>query len=175
MNEQQARDAYNDAKRKRNSAQENLDYNKRLRNQTKDDISDCKNNVRNLDERLRGLNRIIKFFENSLTDQFKEANKKAVSANDAFANAVFLSECNMANANISEAFYTDSVYANGDTNNAYDKCVEERDRVSNDIANLNDKINELQAKVNTLSGNVRYYNKLVNEYEADMRCYRRLY
>ena len=175
MTEKQAKDARDDAKRKKDKAQENADYYKRLRNQTKNDISAYKKEVNNLDDRLADLNRIIKFFEKSLADQCDAADRKAIKASDTFASAVFMTECSFSNASLSTAFGTDTVYGNNNTNNAYNVCVKERNRVSTAIANLEDKIKTLKSQIANYDANITKYKKQVSQCESDMRYYQRFF
>ena len=175
MTESQARDEYNDARRKKEAAQQNADYNRRQRNRVEEDIRDCRTRKNNLDDRLDDLNRIIKIFDNDLTKQLNEADKKAINAEDVFSAAVLITEGSVSKASIKTTFSTESVFANNDTNNAYDVCVKERDRVSTAISNLESEISNLRTCINTLDSNIRYYNGLVSRYNGEMREYKRYF
>ncbi len=175
MAEGQAREEYNDAKRRKEAAQQDADYNRRLRNSAEEDIRDCRTRKNNLNDRLEDLNRIIRIFDNDLTRQFNEADKKAIDAEDMFSAAVLITEGSVSKASVKNAFGTESVFANNDTNNAYTVCVKERDRVLTAISNLESEISNLRIRINTLDSNVRYYNGLASRYDREMREYQRYF
>ena len=175
MNEDQARDAYDEAKRKRNRAEDKADDARSSRRKARDDLDDAKSEKTNLEERVSDLNEIIRFFDNTLSNQFTKDNTKAGKADSSYRNAIRCDNGGIQNASIQQVFYTDSVYGNADTYDAYQTCVKERDRVAGAIEELKREITRLNNLISDLTDDISYYNKKVDEYEDDMAYYKRFF
>lgn len=176
MTEEEARSCYDRARYNRNAAQNRMNDYIRLRNARSNVLSSQKTEKINLDKRLAGLNKAIKFFEGILSNKFEQANIKANNAQESYVPAVHCTGSNaIQNASISSAFFTSSVQNEANTNNAYQACLNEKNYVSNKIEELNQSIWKLNNEISGLTADINRCRGLISQYSDQMQYYGSLF
>jgi hypothetical protein len=173
MTKQEAEIKFNEAVRNRNWARNRRDEAYTERNKRETERQHQKKIKKDLEERRDDLNRIIRFFDNSLSDQIKNTNNKAKNADDAYCAAIFCSGESIPNASISDAFRTKSVSGDPDTSGAYTACVNERNRTKLKIVDAENAIAQMKREYDYWDFEYRKYNNLASEYQWQINYYDR--
>ena len=175
MDPKEAQRRYDDAKYDRNRARRREDDARNQRSSAQSELRSAKSGKHHLDDRLSDLNRVIRFFDETLTDQIQRTNTKAEDADRSYRGAIVCTNSGIAVASISSTFNTASVSDDANTRMAYQDCVRERDRVSRAILELDNTITRLNREIDNLSSDIRRYSNLASDYQRNMNYYARYF
>ena len=161
---------YYEARGKRNRANEIMNERTKKKKQSESQLSSCKTQKKNFEERLRGVKKIISFLENNVSQCFDKANKSAISAGEKYVSAI---RCDtISSANIGSSFHSKTIEE--DTimlKPAHQSCKDEKARLEREIQKLDEQIKTLNNAIASLESDIRRFRNAASNAEDDMRSY----
>jgi chromosome segregation ATPase len=169
VNPSQARDSYDQAKRKYDIASATLSNAKKSintytseRNTATARSMQFNSEKSNLEKRLSDVVGIIGLLGNSVEMQISSTNTVAQKANYCYSTAI---KCTGIPAvSIFDSFHTKGVEEEVNSNSAMQGCLTEKTRIENEIARLTHEINNLEATIKGLTQNLNNFSNVTTQY-----------
>lgn len=134
------------------------------------DLSSYNSQKKTAEERLNGVKKVIKFFDNDIDRSIADENSKSTTTGEAYTKAIKCS--GIASADIGQAFHTKTVTEDQTMlGSAYQDCVSEKAALERKITELDSSIRQCEESISNLENDIRRYNSVIN----DAQYYRRKY
>lgn len=181
--QQEAEDAYNDNKRKYNSAAQSLETSKSNQKsyeaQKKSDllkIASGKTEKMNLEKRVKQLEKIIKMLEGNggflsqdVPSEIVSSNKASVKVDNSYKKCIVCDS--IPAASLDNVFNSKSVTADANSNSALQGFKKEKQKVEQTIANIKKSINTLTSEISSLNSKIANCNYEQLKLKANMASY----
>ena len=139
-------------------------------NRKRNDLSSYNSQKKTAEDRLNGVKKVIKFFDNDIDRSIADENSKSTTTGEAYAGAIKCS--GIASADIGQAFHAKTVAEDQSMlGSAYQDCVSEKTALEKKINELDSSIRQCEESISNLENDIRRYNSVIN----DAQYYRRKY
>lgn len=127
---------------------------------------------RNLEERLKQVQKIIDLFNKKISDDIEKTNAAAFTMNERFAASIKCSD--MPPVDLNQAFKVKKVDSESNTSGAYNSCVKEKARLEQGISDLKVSINKAKSQVDALDREIAKCVRLYSDFRTDAIRYHRM-
>lgn len=132
-------------------------------------LSESNSKKKNLEQRLEDVKEIISTLDETVNQSILTANRSGARAGEMYCSAIHCSA--ISSASIQTAYHLQSVQLDLHSGSAYQECLQEKQRLEMNIAELSAMISQLESTISELTSNITYLQNRANDLAIDMNFY----